>query len=333
MSEPTAAFYANYDDLKEFSTVAVFDWGGGTLDVSVLAHHDGRIEELATAGLPIAGDDIDLKLARRLHTRFCRQKNVHIPFEDMPASARDRLIEKAENAKIHLSEDDEVPVSVLKYGDLGAVRTTIDIEWFREVITPEIKQAVDCLSKAIAESQVGVENIEAILLVGGSSGLLPLQEMIQERFPSNEKFMSEENMWNVGDGAARLARNGGSYFSSQNLGLKLADGSTYYFLHKDEPVEGWKRTASFALADTSSEIRLVMTGSEDLHEGNIIDIDGYNFLFEKIEIKAEIDTNRIFRLEAKSNFRPACTKALWDYGKLKFYFKLPRDGEKNVHNS
>ena len=58
VSESTAAFFANYNELKSSSLVAIFDWGGGTLDISVLRHNDGKVSELATVGLEIAGDYI-----------------------------------------------------------------------------------------------------------------------------------------------------------------------------------------------------------------------------------------------------------------------------------
>ena len=56
VSEPTAAFFANYEELKSSSVVAIFDWGGGTLDVSIIRHSNGKIFELAKEGMNVAGD-------------------------------------------------------------------------------------------------------------------------------------------------------------------------------------------------------------------------------------------------------------------------------------
>ena len=64
ISEPTAAFFANYKELKNAETVAVFDWGGGTLDVCVLRNDHGKVAELASKSLALAGDNIDEKLAK-----------------------------------------------------------------------------------------------------------------------------------------------------------------------------------------------------------------------------------------------------------------------------
>ena len=91
VSEPTAAFFANYNELKSDSVVTVFDWGGGTLDVAVLRNEKGKISELATGGMNVAGDDIDHKLARRLHAKIARKQEKDIAFEDMSATAQDAM--------------------------------------------------------------------------------------------------------------------------------------------------------------------------------------------------------------------------------------------------
>ncbi len=90
VGEPTAAFFANFDELRSCENVVIFDWGGGTLDVSILSNRNGRITELATVGMSVAGDAIDELLARRIHAKVAREKNrKDLGFDDMPASARD----------------------------------------------------------------------------------------------------------------------------------------------------------------------------------------------------------------------------------------------------
>ena len=113
VSEPTAAFFANYKDIRNDSTVAIFDWGGGTLDVSVLRHYEGKIYELATGGIPEAGDLIDLRLAEKIHARIARKKKINIAFEDMPAINRDMMIVRAERAKRAMYDDDTATISII----------------------------------------------------------------------------------------------------------------------------------------------------------------------------------------------------------------------------
>ena len=120
ISEPTAAFFANYEELRSSSIVAVFDWGGGTLDVSILKNENGRISELATAGSNIAGDYIDNKIAQRIHAEIVRKKGIELAFADMPSSAQDMMRVRSERAKRALGDDDTATISINNYGPYAA---------------------------------------------------------------------------------------------------------------------------------------------------------------------------------------------------------------------
>ena len=185
ISEPTAAFFANYDELRSSSIVAVFDWGGGTLDVSVLRNENGKISELATVGSDIAGDFIDSKLAQRLHAKIARKKGIEIAFNDMPSSAQDIMRVRSERAKRALGDDDTATISINNYGPYGACRELLDYDWFADIIDPEVNMAMDCLKKAIDQSGVGLANIDRIVMVGGSSNLRPL---IEKKMKDSQKF-------------------------------------------------------------------------------------------------------------------------------------------------
>ena len=151
ISEPTAAFFANYNELKSASLAVVFDWGGGTLDVSVLQHTNGRISELSAVGHSIAGDDIDQKIAERLHAKIARKKGKEISFSDMPSSAQDMMRVRAERAKRMLGDDDTATISINNYGDYGACRETLEYDWFADIVAPEVDMAMECLEKAIQD--------------------------------------------------------------------------------------------------------------------------------------------------------------------------------------
>ena len=137
ISEPTAAFFANYEELRSSSVVAVFDWGGGTLDVSVLQNTNGKISELATSGLDIAGDYIDTKIAQRMHAKIARKKGKEVAFEDMPSNAQDLMRVRSERAKRALGDDDTATISINNYGQYGACREIIDYDWFVDIVEPE----------------------------------------------------------------------------------------------------------------------------------------------------------------------------------------------------
>lgn len=325
ISEPTAAFYSNYSELQTCSNLAVFDWGGGTLDVSVLKNENGKLYELATAGIAVAGDDIDQKLARRIHARLARKKNIRKSFEDMPHSAQDLLLVRSERAKRTLSDSDEVTVSMVSYGDFGPCRETIDYDWFSEVITPEVDMAVNCLAKVIEESGVGLANIDRILMVGGSSNLRPLIDRMREIY-GDVLYFPKETMWNVSVGAALLAMHPGAYHSNQSIGLVMSDGSYFELLPVGANLREWEKKCSFGLTDTSQEARFVFDGSTDIRESSLkyrsLSIPAYKFLQEKIWLTATVDEDLIFRVAAGSNMRPDSFGRIWEYPNLKCYYEL-----------
>ena len=326
ISEPTAAFFANYDELRSSSIVAVFDWGGGTLDVSVLRNENGKISELATVGSDIAGDFIDSKLAQRLHAKIARKKGIEIAFNDMPSSAQDIMRVRSERAKRALGDDDTATISINNYGPYGACRELLDYDWFADIIDPEVNMAMDCLKKAIDQSGVGLANIDRIVMVGGSSNLRPLIEKMYSVY-GDKLYFPEETMWNVGQGAAKLSMTPGTYYSNQSVGIVLSDNSYFELLPHDVPLTKWALKCHFGIVDTNTEARFVFGGSPDIEESpsrfRSLSVPAYRFLQEQIVIKAVVDENMVFKVVAGSTMRPSEYKRVWEYARLKCYYKLP----------
>lgn len=326
ISEPTAAFYANYNELRSCNTVAVFDWGGGTLDVSVLKNEGGHLYELATAGVSVAGDDIDMKLAHRIHARICRKKGVTKSFEDMPKAAQDLMLVRCERAKRTLSDSDEATVSMIVYGDIGLCRESVEYGWFAEVIKPEVDMAVSCLEKVITDSGVGLANIDRILMVGGSSNLRPLIDVMEARY-GDILYFPEESMWNVSHGAAMLAKMPGDYYSCQSVGLRLSDDSYFTLLPCNEKVTDWKKEFYFGLTDRTEEARFVFSGSKDIDESDLryrsLTVPAYRFLQEKLLITASVDRDLVFSVNVGSTMRPDSFGRIWTYENLKCCYGLP----------
>ena len=326
ISEPTAAFFANYNELKSSSIVAVFDWGGGTLDVSVLQHINGKVYELATVGKDVAGDYIDSKIAKRIHAKIARKKGIEIAFEDMPSSAQDMMRVRAERAKRMLGDDDTATISINNYGAFGACRETLEYDWFADIVDPEVTMAMGCLEEAIHQSGVGLANIDRIVMVGGSSNLRPLLEKMDEKY-GDKLFFPEETMWNVAQGAAMLAMTPGDFYSSQSIGIVLSDDAYYEILKPDTPVQGWEHTCHFGIVDSSKEARFVFGGSPDIEASperfKTLSVPAYRFLQEQIVLKATIDPNMVFTVIAGSNMQPSEFRRLWEYTQLKCDYKLP----------
>ncbi len=326
ISEPTAAFFANYDELRSSSIVAVFDWGGGTLDVSVLRNEGGKVSELATSGRNVAGDYIDDKIARRIHAKIARKKGFEIPFEDMPSVAQDMLRVRAERAKRGLGDDDTATISINNYGKYGVCRETLEYEWFADIVEPEVDMAIECLEETIHQSGVGLANIDRIVLVGGSSNLRPLLEKMERKY-GDKMFFPDETMWNVGQGAAKLAMTPGAYYSNQSIGIILSDKSYFELLAPETELKQWSKNCRFGIVDTSKEARFIFGGSPDIEKSSerfrTLEVPSYSFLQEQIEVQAFVDNDMIFRVLAGSTMRSKEYQRVWEYPQLKCYYKLP----------
>ena len=332
ISEPTAAFFANYNALKAMENIAIFDWGGGTLDVSILKNINGKISELATAGINIAGNDIDEKVTLRMHEKIVRshskksntEASFAVSFADLSSSAQDLLRVRVERAKRELSTDDEARISMLSYGSFGQCKVNLDYGWFADIIQPEIEQAMSCLRQAIDQSGIGLANIGKIVMVGGSSNLGPLQDEMKKVY-GDKVYLPENSEWNVAEGAAMLANDPGGYYSNQSVGIQLSDGTYFEILGKDKLLTNWSKKFRFGIVDTSSEARFVFSGSPDIDESQerykSLAIPTYQFLQEEIDLVARVDENLVFQVLAKSSMHNKSYSRLWEYTKLKCYYK------------
>lgn len=325
VSEPTAAFFAYYDDLMGSDRVLVFDWGGGTLDVSVLRHSRGRVTELATKGMKFAGDDIDLEIAERIHSFIVREKGLHVSFEDMDAKSRDALLVRSEQAKRELSDRDRTVLNLVQYGDVNAVRRELSSDWLEEVVAPIVNRAMGCVDLAISQAGTSDAGIDQVLLVGGSSNLRPLRTRMEERFGGRVYFPGDKG-WSVSRGAALLSYAPGAYVAAQDVSIILADGTPYYLLHEGERVDGWRKSVEFGVTDASQTLRIVFSGSADIDEDEerlrLTEVRGYGFLEEKLVLEAEVDSELVFRVRVRSNMRPGRDAKVWEYDRLKLSYGI-----------
>lgn len=326
ISEPTAAFLANYEELKSCSNIAVFDWGGGTLDISILHHSEGKVEELATIGLDVAGDRIDRKIAERIHDMIARKNGVrNIAFDDMPATSRDNLLVKSEKAKKDLAEDDAATISINNYGQFGAFRETLYYEWFVDIISPEVDLAIQRLGQAITQSGVGIKNIDALLMVGGSSNLRPLLEKLETLF-GDKIYRPEEPMWSIAHGAALLSKSPGNYESNQHLGIVLSDGYFFELLAPGDRLAGWSRSNNFGIVDSSKEARIIFSEGADSVSSTLghlpLEIPTYNFLYEQITLDTKVDEDLLFVATAKSKNLPKDYQRTWFFEQLKCRYTI-----------
>jgi molecular chaperone DnaK len=223
LAEPTAAAIAyGVDELKpgEAKTVLIYDFGGGTFDLSVLTIVDGQYLEMGTGGDRwLGGDDIDQALSSYIYERVCTEfdidpNSIDGLIEKLPERTqykfKSAFKSKVERLKINLgvmARDDFQLEDILEDedGDTIDIYLTIKREEFEEVIKPIITKSIDILRKFLGGINYDIDMIDHILMVGGTCGIPLIQKMLEDAFGSAKVLKSNNPMLDVARGAAILA--------------------------------------------------------------------------------------------------------------------------------
>ena len=178
VAEPTAAALAyGLDRLGESSRVAVYDLGGGTFDVSILELREGVFEVLATAGdTRLGGDDFDEALMGLLARAGGRD------LDGMEAVPRRRLREEAVRVKHALSEEEEVSYELPFFDQGGNLTGMASREAFADAIAGFLERTRRLCRRALGDAGLGAEELDAVVLVGGSTRVPAVRELVREVF-------------------------------------------------------------------------------------------------------------------------------------------------------
>lgn len=181
INEPTAAALAYGLEKKKNETILVFDLGGGTFDVSILEVGDGLFEVKSTAGdTHLGGDDFDHKLVQWFAQEFKQSEGVDLTKDPQ---ALQRLTEAAEKAKIELSSVNETTVSLPfitanetgpKHLDMKLTRAK-----FNELTRDLVEKLRKPVEQALADAKLNYSKIDEVVLVGGSTRIPAVKEMVK----------------------------------------------------------------------------------------------------------------------------------------------------------
>ena len=181
INEPTAASLAYGLDKENNQKILVYDLGGGTFDVSILEIGDGVFEVLATAGNNrLGGDDFDQRIMEYVASDFKRNTGIDL-MQDRTATQR--LKEAAEKAKIELSgvttTNINLPYIAMDASGAKNIDMTITRAKFNELISDLIDKTKACVQKAMQDAGLNNSQIDKVILVGGSSRIPCVQEMVR----------------------------------------------------------------------------------------------------------------------------------------------------------
>ena len=181
INEPTAAALAYGLDKKSSETVLVFDLGGGTFDVSVLDIGDGVVEVRATAGdTHLGGDDFDRRIVDHLADEFQRDNGIDLRADPQ---ALQRLFEAAEKAKVELSSVTQTTISLpFITADASGpkhLNTTLMRSTFEQITGDLVERTIGPVEQAMADAKLTAEDIDEVILVGGSTRIPAVQNLVR----------------------------------------------------------------------------------------------------------------------------------------------------------
>ncbi len=185
INEPTAASLAYGLDKKDTDqTIVVYDLGGGTFDVSILELGDGVFEVKSTSGdTHLGGDDFDQRLINFLADEFKKDEGIDLRKDPM---AMQRLKDAAEKAKIELSSSQKTNVNLpfITATDAGPKHLNIDItrSKFEQLVDDLVKKTIKPCEKSLKDAGLKKEEIDQVILVGGSTRIPKIQEVVKEFF-------------------------------------------------------------------------------------------------------------------------------------------------------
>ena len=192
INEPTAAALAYGMDKRQHETVLVFDLGGGTFDVSILDVGDGVVEVRATAGdTHLGGDDFDRRIVDHLAEQFQKENGIDLRKDPQ---ALQRLYEAAEKAKIELSSVTQTQLNLPfitadangpKHLTMTLMRST-----FEQLTADLIERTMGPVRQAMSDAKVSADDIDEVILVGGSTRIPAVQNLVRRLTGGKEPNMT-----------------------------------------------------------------------------------------------------------------------------------------------
>ena len=316
INEPTAAALAFGLDKNENEKIMVYDLGGGTFDVSILEIGDGVIEVLATAGNnKLGGDDFDNAICNYLVEEFKKENDMDLSTDKM---AMQRIREAAEKAKIELSGTTTTNVNLpfITADATGPKHLDVNISRSKfEALTEHLVKATEGpVKQALDDSGLKIEEINKVILVGGSTRIPAVQEFLK-RFTGKEPFKGVNPDECVAMGAAIQ----GGVLSGEvtdillldvmplSLGIETLGGVCTRIIERNTTIPVQKSQVFSTAADNQSSVEVhVLQGEREMVAGNKtlgrFSLDGIlpaRRGVPQIEVTFNVDANGIVEVTAK----------------------------------
>jgi len=317
VAEPTAAALAYGLEKSEEQTVLVFDLGGGTFDVSVLEIAEGVFDVKSTAGdSKLGGDDWDDALIDWMVTTFRNDHGVDLSKDRM---AMQRLKEAAEKAKIELSSSQETSVNLpfLTATDAGPLHfeATLSRAKFNELTAHLLERCEGPFKRAVKDAGVSTGDIDHVILVGGSTRIPAVQELVARMTGGKEphKGVNPDEVVAVGAALQAGVLKGDVKdvllldVTPLSLGIETKGGITHKLIERNTTIPT-RRSEVFTTADDNQPMveihvlqgeRQMVNDNKTLGKFNLTDLPPAPRGMPQIEVAFDIDANGIVHVSAK----------------------------------
>ena len=316
INEPTAAALAYGLDKKKNETIAVYDFGGGTFDISILEVGDGVVEVKSTNGdTHLGGDNIDQRIIDWLIQEFKKEQGVDVSKDQM---ALQRLKEAAEKAKIELSTllETEINLPFLTADATGPKHLTIKLTRarFEQMVDDILQRSVGPCKQALQDAGVTPQQIDEVVLVGGSTRIPKVQQIVRDLFGKEpNKSVNPDEVVAVG-AAVQGGVLGGEVkdvllldVTPLSLGIETLGGVFTKLIERNTTIPTRKSEVFSTAADNQTSVEIkVYQGERSLARDNrllgvfqLVGIPPAPRGVPQIEVTFDIDANGILNVTAK----------------------------------
>ncbi len=316
INEPTAAALAYGLDKKKDETIAVYDFGGGTFDISILEVGDGVVEVKSTNGdTHLGGDNIDQRIIDWLVQEFKKETGVDVSKDQM---ALQRLKEAAEKAKIELSTvlETEINLPFLTADASGPKHMNVKLTRarFQEMVMDILERSIDPCKRAIADASVTPQQIDEVVLVGGSTRIPKVQEIVRTLFGKEpNKTVNPDEVVAVG-AAVQGGVLGGEVkdvllldVTPLSLGIETLGGVFTKLIERNTTIPTRKSEVFSTAADSQTSVEIkVYQGERSMAKDNrllgvfqLVGIPPAPRGIPQVEVTFDIDANGILNVTAK----------------------------------
>jgi molecular chaperone DnaK len=317
LPEPTAAALAYGLDKKKNEKILVFDLGGGTFDVSVLDVGDGVFEVLSINGnTHLGGDDFDEELINYVAEEFRKQEGIDLRKDPM---ALQRLKEACEKAKIELSTSMETTVNLpfITATQEGPkhLQLTITRARFEQLIQPLVEKTRQPVIDALKDADLKPEQIDEVVLVGGSTRVPMVQKLVKELFGGKEpnKSVNPDEVVAIGAAIQGAIATGAVKdilvldATPLSLGVETYGGVMTTLISRNTTIPTSKKETFSTAADNQTAVTInVLQGEREfardnrlLGTFNLSDIPPAPRGIPQIEVSFNVDVNGILTVSAK----------------------------------